>query len=93
MFTSRLYERDARDVLPADPHLALVGTLEPGDQPQRRRLPASGRAEQRQELTRMNLEVDRIDRRHRAEALRDSDAARRRALDETDSGRVSSWVD
>ena len=45
--------------------------LEPGDEPQHRRLPATGRPEQDEELTVLDLERDVAYRLHVAESLRD----------------------
>ena len=61
--------RQARDVVPGQLDRALVGELEARDHPQRRRLARSGRAEHREELPARDVEIDRVDRRHVAEAL------------------------
>jgi hypothetical protein len=53
--------RAAGDVLAAQLDAPRVGTLEAGDDPQRRRLPEPGRAEHREELAARDLEVDRVD--------------------------------
>ena len=66
-----LVGRRARDVAAADQDLALVGLLEAGDHPQRRRLAAAARPEQRQELALVDAQVDRVHRDERAEPLRD----------------------
>ena len=49
------------DDLLADEHLALGDVLEPGDHPQRGRLPAAGRTDQDHELAITDHEVDRLD--------------------------------
>jgi hypothetical protein len=66
-----LVRRQGAHVAAADEDRAVVGLLEAGDQPQRRRLAAARRPEQRQELAVANGEVDAVDGRDRAEALRD----------------------
>src|SRR5688500_18684988 len=55
------------DPLAADDQIALGDALEPGDQPQRSRLPAARRADEDHELTVADLEVDRL---HRLETIR-----------------------
>ena len=78
----------------ADPHLAFVRPLEAGDQAQRRRLAAARRPEERQELARMHLEVERVDRHHVAEALRDPDELDvRRRRRRRPQGSVAGWAD
>ena len=62
--------RDADGVDAADEDLALVRLLEAGHEPKRSGLAATGRPEQGEELALADLEVDRIDRRDRTEALR-----------------------
>jgi len=57
-----LGRRQPGDVAPAEHDPARVGALKAGDQPQARRLPRPRRAEQREELTALDLEVDLIDR-------------------------------
>jgi hypothetical protein len=54
----------------ADQDLALVRLLEAGDQPQRRGLAAARRPQERQELALADLQVDGVDCRESAEALR-----------------------
>src|SRR5438093_171504 len=49
------------DDLAADPDLAVGDVLEPGDHPQRAGLAAAGRADQNDELTVRNLQIERID--------------------------------
>ena len=56
--------RHVSEVAPAHHDHALVRLLEPGDHPQRRGLAAAGRAEQREELARPHVEIDRVDRDH-----------------------------
>ena len=68
-----LVRRHALDRGTGDPDLAFVGILEPRQHPERRRLPAPGRSEQREELTGAHPDVEGVDRGHRAEALRDAD--------------------
>jgi hypothetical protein len=65
-----LVRRDADRGAPADLDLALGRLVEAGDHPQRRRLAAAGRAEQREELAGLHLEVDVIDRDEVAVSLR-----------------------
>ena len=67
-----LVGRRARDVVAADQDLALVGLLEAGDHPQRRRLAAAARPEQREELALVDAQVERVHRDERAEPFRDS---------------------
>ena len=62
--------RDPHGVDAADQHLALVGLLGAGDEPECGRLAATGRAEQRQELPISNLQADLVHGGVRAEALR-----------------------
>ena len=69
MFTSRLWGSDALHVLARDADVALVGLLEPGEHAQRRGLAAPARAEQREELAGLDVEVDGVDGDHRTEAL------------------------
>ncbi len=71
---------DALHVLARDPDVALVGLLEPGQHAQGRRLAAPARTEQRQELPRLHVEVEAVDRDHRPEALRDVGELDRPAL-------------
>ena len=75
------YERDVNTVFQdyaLFPHMtvaqnvALAWLLEPGDHPQRRRLAAARRAEQREELAAADLEVEVVDGHEVAEALRDA---------------------
>src|SRR5262249_54386886 len=49
---------DARDVLAVEQHLARILELEPGDDPQQRRLARARGAEQRDELAGLDLEID-----------------------------------
>src|SRR5574341_1412273 len=60
-----------RRVLPVDDDPARVGGLEPGDDPQERRLAASGGTEQREELAAPNVDADVGQRHIGAEALAD----------------------
>ena len=53
--------RATGDVRPAELDPALVGPLEAGDHPQRRRLARAGRAEHREELAARDVEVDPVD--------------------------------
>jgi hypothetical protein len=53
--------RQADDVGAAELDRALVGLLETADHPQRRRLPAARRAEQREERAGRDLERDSVD--------------------------------
>ena len=64
---SRLFGGDARDVLAVDDDPARVGAVEAGDEPQRRRLAAARRPEQREELALAELDLDAVERLHGAE--------------------------
>jgi len=71
------YHRDAppgrverRHIAPFDEDLPFADLLEPGDQPQQRRLPAPRRPEQHHELALLGAKADFIDGLHCAEALR-----------------------
>src|SRR2546430_299797 len=71
------YHRDAppgrverRHIAPFDEDLPFADLLEPGDQPQQRRLPAPRRPEQHHELALLGAKADFIDGLHSAEALR-----------------------
>ena len=57
-----LVGRLAEHVLTVHEHLARVGPLEAGDDPQRRRLAAAARSEQGDELAGVNLEVEIVER-------------------------------
>jgi hypothetical protein len=67
-----LVRRDADGGAAVDLDLALGRLVEAGDHAQRRRLAAAGRAEQRQELAGLHLEVDGVDSDEIAEPLRDT---------------------
>jgi hypothetical protein len=54
---------DLVDALAADPDLARGGLLEPGRDPQHRRLPRAGRPDQHDELAVLDREVELLDRR------------------------------
>ena len=54
-------------------HLAVVRPVEPGDNAQQRGLARSGRAEQRQELAGVDLQIDPVQRREVAEPFADID--------------------
>ena len=56
---------------PADLDIAGVRVVEPGDHPQRRRLPATGRAEERRERAPRNVERDVVHGEHTPEPLGD----------------------
>src|SRR5690606_36781852 len=58
------------DTLATDPDLTLVWLLEPRDHPQRRRLAAAGRAQQRDELAGLDVQVQPVDGHGLAEPLR-----------------------
>ncbi len=60
-----------RDVLAADEHLPGRGRVEAREQPQRRGLAAAGRAEQRQQLAGLQLEVEPVEGVRGAEAAPD----------------------
>ena len=66
-----LVGRHARDGLAGDLDRPAVGLLEAADHPQRGRLAAARRAEQREERARGDLERQVVDRQHVAEPLRD----------------------
>ena len=80
-----LVYRHVGDVTTADEDAALIDRLETGDHPQGRRLAAAGRAEQREEFARTDVERHVIDRsddpviglRHRIEADRGGSPFRR----------------
>ena len=63
--------RDGGDVLSLQEDATLVGHLEAGDHPERRRLPAAARAEQREELAVADRDVDVAHRLGSAEPLAD----------------------
>ena len=82
MLTGRRFGEHGCDVLAVEQNAALVRHLEAGDHPQRRRLPAAARPEQREELAFADGERDVADRLSLAETLahafeRDRDAALR----------------
>ncbi len=64
-----LVRRNTLHVLTTDPNVSGIGLLEPGQHAQRGGLAATRRSEQRQELTGLNAQADRVDRNHAAEAL------------------------
>jgi hypothetical protein len=66
-----LVRRDALHVLATDSDEALVGLFEAGEHAQGGGLAAPAGAEQRQELTRLHVEVESIDGHHRAESFGD----------------------
>ncbi len=82
---------EARDVAAVDRDRAAVGLLEAGDDPQRRRLARARGAQQREELARLDVEVQALERDDRTMGLDDvaqADAADRAqpaaALDRAD---------
>ena len=77
-----LLRRPAGDVLAVDEDRALVGGLEPGDDPEQRGLAAAARAEERRERARRDLHRDVVERDEVVEALRDApDGDRHQYLD------------
>ena len=78
-----LARRGVGDVAAADRDRARRRLLEPGDQPQQRRLAAAGRADEDHELAVLDVQADVVDRAHAAaELLRDAvddDLGHRRA--------------
>ena len=66
-----LVRRQARHLPPAEVDDPFVRLLEPADHPERRRLAAARRAEQRVEAPVLDLERDVVDRNDVVEALRD----------------------
>ena len=66
-----LVRRQADDVLATEQDRALVGLLEAADHPQRRRLAAAGRAEQREERAGRDLDGDAVHGDRVVEALDD----------------------
>ena len=58
------------DAAIADPDFAGVERLEPGEQPQQRRLAAAGRPEQHEALARLDVEIDSVGGVVRAEPFR-----------------------
>ena len=71
-----LLGRHVRDVLAVDADRPFGRPLEPADHPQRRRLAAARRPEQRVELARRDLDVDAVDGHGVAEALDEARRAR-----------------
>jgi hypothetical protein len=67
-----LERRPSRHVAAVQEDPTGRGSLEPGDQPEARGLAGAGRAEQREELAVLDLEVDVVDRNDRAELLGDA---------------------
>jgi hypothetical protein len=59
-----LVRRQRRDVVAIEQDFAVVGKIEAGDQPQQRRLTATGRPEQGEELVFTDRDRDIIERRH-----------------------------
>ena len=66
-----LLRRERRRVLAGEEDLAGVGRLEPGDDPEQRRLARAARPEERRERARLDVERDVVERDEVAEALRD----------------------
>jgi hypothetical protein len=64
---------DALDVHAVEQDLAGGRLLEPGDHPQRRRLSAARGPEQREELSRRYVQVERVDGDHVVESFRQPD--------------------
>src|SRR5262249_14593007 len=64
--------RDAGDVLAVEPDGSVVRLLEPGDDPQQRRLAASARAEQGSQRPGLDLQRDVLERHELAELLPDA---------------------
>src|SRR5713101_476389 len=62
-----LVGRDVRDVLAVDDDPSVVGPVEAGDEAERGRLAAAGRAEQREELALPQLDLDSVERLDAAE--------------------------
>ena len=78
-----LLGRDVRDVAAVEPHDAALGHLEPADDAQDRRLARAVRAEQRDALAPVDLEVDVEQHLHRAVGevdVRDLEHRRARAF-------------
>ena len=73
MLTGRLCGRRLGDVDAVDQDLTAARPLEPGEHAQGRGLAASGRAEQREELTRLDLQIDSVDGRDAVEVLAQAD--------------------
>ncbi len=82
--------RRVGDVLAVQQDAARVRRLEPGDHPQRRGLPASRRAEQREELTVPDAEVELVDGGVAPEPL--ADALERDRVDRASSPDMSARV-
>src|SRR3954452_917894 len=61
-----LVRRGVGDVPPVEQHPALVGGVEARDRPQRRRLPAARRAQERQELAARDVQVEPVEGHHGA---------------------------
>ena len=66
-----LLRRERGRVLSREQDLALIGGLEPGDDPEQRRLARAARAEERGQRARLDVERDVVERDEVAEALRD----------------------
>ncbi len=67
-----LRRRQPRDVAAVEVDAAGAERLEPGDQPQQRRLAAAGRPDEHGELAARDRQVDALDRLHVAELLLDA---------------------
>ena len=66
-----LLRRERSRVLAGEQDLALIGGLEPGDDPEQRRLSRAARAEERGQRARLDVERDVVERDEVAEPLRD----------------------
>src|SRR5206468_8148586 len=68
-----LVRREAAHLTVAEEDVTLGRLLEPADHPERRRLPATGRAEQREEAAALDTEAEIVDRDDVVEPLGDVD--------------------
>ena len=73
MLTGRLCAGRLRDVDPVEEDLTIGRLLEPGEHAQRGGLTAPGRAEQGEELTGLDLDVDAVDGGDAVELLAEPD--------------------
>ena len=56
-----LFDRNVRDILPADDHAAGIRVLQTGNDPQQRRLSAAGRSQKRQKMFILYLEAQVVE--------------------------------
>ena len=80
MLTGRRCGGTRADILAVEQDAAFARRLEAGEHAQQRGLAAAGGPEQREELALPDVERERVDRDHRAEALADRLEAHQRGL-------------